>query len=144
MENEKENCFFYCIPWSWQKVSFTCNTEDVEQVTHYFLYNREGRVSSRVAVVVVVVSAIASLRFEDEDENEDQVQLLLIVRMLKSVTVMAWQCCCNQLRRPGLVEDEKVLRFRCGEKRELRPRPRPRPRPRLRLRLRLRRESKAL
>ena len=35
----------------------------------------------------------ASFRFEDEDEdedeNEDQVQLLLIVRMLKSVTVMA-------------------------------------------------------
>ena len=36
---------------------------------------------------------IASFRFEDEDEDEDedddQVQLLLIVRMLKSVTVMA-------------------------------------------------------
>ena len=32
---------------------------------------------------------IASFRFEDDDENEDQVQLLLIVRMLKSVTVMA-------------------------------------------------------
>ena len=54
-----------------------------------FLYTREGRVSSHVAVVVVVVSAIASLRFEDEDENEDQVHLLLIVRMLKTVTVMA-------------------------------------------------------
>ena len=37
--------------------------------------------------------AIASFRLEDEDEdkdeNEDQGQLLLIVRMLKSVTVMA-------------------------------------------------------
>ena len=69
-----------------------------------------------------------SFRFEDEgedqDENEDQGQLLLNVRMLKSVTVMAWQCCCNQLRRPGLVEDEKVWRFRCGENRILRPRPR--------------------
>ena len=32
---------------------------------------------------------IASFRFEDDDENEDQVELLLIVRMLKSVTVMA-------------------------------------------------------
>ena len=32
---------------------------------------------------------VASFRFEDDDENEDQVQLLLIVRMLKSVTVMA-------------------------------------------------------
>ena len=36
---------------------------------------------------------IESFRFEDEDEgkdeNEDQAQLLLIVRMLKSVTVMA-------------------------------------------------------
>ena len=36
---------------------------------------------------------IASFRLEDEDEdkdeNEDQGQLLLIVRMLKSVTVMA-------------------------------------------------------
>ena len=32
---------------------------------------------------------LASFRFEDDDENEDQVQLLLIVRMLKSVTVMA-------------------------------------------------------
>ena len=32
---------------------------------------------------------IASFRFEDDDENEDEVQLLLIVRMLKSVTVMA-------------------------------------------------------
>ena len=35
---------------------------------------------------------LASFRFEDEgedeDENEDQVQLLLIVRMLKSVTVL--------------------------------------------------------
>ena len=34
-------------------------------------------------------ATIASFRFEDDDENEDQVQLLLIVRMLKSVTVMA-------------------------------------------------------
>ena len=36
---------------------------------------------------------IASFKLEDEDEdkdeNEDQGQLLLIVRMLKSVTVMA-------------------------------------------------------
>ena len=32
---------------------------------------------------------VASFRFEDDDENEDQVHLLLIVRMLKSVTVMA-------------------------------------------------------
>ena len=36
---------------------------------------------------------LASFRLEDEDEdkdeNEDQGQLLLIVRMLKSVTVMA-------------------------------------------------------
>ena len=32
---------------------------------------------------------LASFRFEDEDENEDQVELLLIVRMLKSVTVIA-------------------------------------------------------
>ena len=32
---------------------------------------------------------VASFRFEDDDENEDKVQLLLIVRMLKSVTVMA-------------------------------------------------------
>ena len=85
---------------------------------------------------VYLVLIIASFRFEDEDENEDQVQLLLIVCMLKSVTVMAWQCCCNQLRRPGLVEDEKVLRCRCGEKRVLPPRPR--------LCLRLRPESKAL
>ena len=74
------------------------------------------------------LTSLASFRFKDEDENEDQVQLLLIVRMLKSVTVMAWQCCCNQLRRPGLVEDEKVWRFPCGENRVLRPRLRPRPR----------------
>ena len=40
---------------------------------------------------------LESFRFEDEDENDDQVLLLPIVRMLKSVTVMAWQCCCNQL-----------------------------------------------
>ena len=40
---------------------------------------------------------LESFRFEDKDENDDQVLLLLIVRMLKSVTVMAWQCCCNQL-----------------------------------------------
>ena len=33
----------------------------------------------------------------DEDENDDQFLLLLTVCMLKSVTVMAWQCCCNQL-----------------------------------------------
>ena len=32
---------------------------------------------------------LASFRFEDDDENEDQVQLLLIVRMLKSVAMMA-------------------------------------------------------
>ena len=32
---------------------------------------------------------VASFRFEDDDKNEDQVQLLLIVRMLKSVTMMA-------------------------------------------------------
>ena len=67
---------------------------------------------------------IESFRFEnedeDKDENEDQGQLLLTVCMLKSVTVMAWWCCCNQLRRPGLVE---VWRFRCGENRVLRPRP---------------------
>ena len=78
---------------------------------------------------------IASFRLEDEDEdkdeNKDQGQLLLIVRMLKCVTVMAWQCCCNQLRRPGLVEDEKFWRFRCGENRMLRPRPRLRPRRRI-------------
>ena len=53
------------------------------------------------------VSITASFRYEDEDEDKDQGQLLLIVRMLKSVTVMARQCCCNQLRPPGLVEDEK-------------------------------------
>ena len=34
-------------------------------------------------------SILASFRFEDDDKNEDQVQLLLIVRMLKSVTMMA-------------------------------------------------------
>ena len=38
------------------------------------------------------ITTIASFRLEDEDEdkdeNEDQGQLLLIVRMLKSVTVM--------------------------------------------------------
>ena len=73
---------------------------------------------------VVECDPLASFRFEDEDKNEDQVQLLLVVRMLKSVTVMAWRCCCNQLRRPGLVEDEKVWRFCCGENRVLRPRPR--------------------
>ena len=47
----------------------------------------------------VLTPITASFRFEDEhedkdedkDENEDQGQLLLIVRMLKSVTVMAWQ-----------------------------------------------------
>ena len=42
---------------------------------------------------VRVIATIASFRLEDEDEdkdeNEDQGQLLLIVRMLKSVTVMA-------------------------------------------------------
>ena len=37
----------------------------------------------------VLCDLLASFRFEDDDENEDQVQLLLIVRMLKSVTVMA-------------------------------------------------------
>ena len=37
----------------------------------------------------VVTLTVASFRFEDDDENEDQVELLLIVRMLKSVTVMA-------------------------------------------------------
>ena len=70
-------------------------------------------------IVASSLQLLESFRFEDEnedededeDENDDQVQLLLIVRMLKSVTVMAWQCCCNQLRRPGLVEDEKG----CGE-----------------------------
>ena len=46
---------------------------------------------------------IKSFRFEDED----QVQRLLIVRMLKSVTVMALQCCCNQLR-PGLVHHKNI------------------------------------
>ena len=35
------------------------------------------------------IKILASFRFEDDDENEDQVQLLLIVRMLKSVTMMA-------------------------------------------------------
>ena len=30
-----------------------------------------------------------SFRLEDEDENDGQVLLLLVVRMLKSVTVMA-------------------------------------------------------
>ena len=40
-------------------------------------------------VLVVAEAIIASFRFEDDDENEDQVQLLPIVRMLKSVTVMA-------------------------------------------------------
>ena len=35
------------------------------------------------------LTSLASFRFEDKDENEDQVQLLLIVRMLKSETVMA-------------------------------------------------------
>ena len=81
------------------------------------------------SIVSPSLSLVESFRFEDE--NEDQVQLLLIMRMLKSVTVMAWQCCCNQLRRPGLVEDEKVRRFRCGENRVLRPRPRFRLRPRI-------------
>ena len=40
---------------------------------------------------VYLVLIIASFRFEDEDENEDedQAQLLLIVRMLKSMTMMA-------------------------------------------------------
>ena len=38
---------------------------------------------------VARVMLLASFRFEDDDEIEDQVQLLLIVRMLKSVTVMA-------------------------------------------------------
>ena len=39
----------------------------------------------------VTAVLLESFRFEDEDEdkNEDQGQLLLIVRMLKSVTVMA-------------------------------------------------------
>ena len=40
-------------------------------------------------VSAVVRVEIASFRFEDDDENEDQVELLLIVRMLKSVTMMA-------------------------------------------------------
>ena len=31
---------------------------------------------------------VKSFRFEDEGENEDEVQLLLIVRILKSVTVI--------------------------------------------------------
>ena len=43
--------------------------------------------------VAVPNMLLASFRLEDEDEdkdeNEDQGQLLLIVRMLKSVTVMA-------------------------------------------------------
>ena len=34
-------------------------------------------------------TTLESFRFEDEDENDDQVLLLFIVRMLKSVTVMA-------------------------------------------------------
>ena len=42
---------------------------------------------------VVVALVLASFRFEgedeDKDENEDQGQLFLIVRMLKSMTVMA-------------------------------------------------------
>ena len=36
-----------------------------------------------------LATVLPSFRFEDDDENEDPVQLLLIVRMLKSVTVMA-------------------------------------------------------
>ena len=36
-----------------------------------------------------VSQILASFRFEDDDENEDKVQLLLIVRMLKSVAMMA-------------------------------------------------------
>ena len=35
------------------------------------------------------ITILASFRFEDDNENEDQVQLLLIVRMLKSVAMMA-------------------------------------------------------
>ena len=49
---------------------------------------REGpEIIGNVLVVGVVI--LESFRFEDEDENDDQVVLLLIVRMLKSVTVMA-------------------------------------------------------
>ena len=54
------------------------------------------------------ITTMGSFRFEDKDENEDQVQLLVIVRMLKSVTVIALQCCCNQLRRPGLVHHKYI------------------------------------
>ena len=39
--------------------------------------------------IIVLPLLLASFKFEDEDENEDQVQILLILRMLKSVTVMA-------------------------------------------------------
>ena len=46
-------------------------------------------VSSFPLLHFFLMMIIASFRFEDKDENEDQVQLLLIVRMLKSVTVMA-------------------------------------------------------
>ena len=44
-------------------------------------------------VLAKITEILASFRLEDEDEdkdeNEDQGQLLLIVRILKSVTVMA-------------------------------------------------------
>ena len=43
----------------------------------------------RTEVIFVLVAILESFRFEDEDENDDQVLLLLIVRMLKSVAVMA-------------------------------------------------------
>ena len=50
----------------------------------------------------VLCDLLESVRFEDEDENDNQVLFLLIVRILKSVTVMAWQCCCNQRPRPRI------------------------------------------
>ena len=37
----------------------------------------------------VLCDLLESVRFEDEDENDNQVLFLLIVRILKSVTVMA-------------------------------------------------------
>ena len=42
-----------------------------------------------VPKIIASKETLASFRFEDDDEIEDQVQLLLILRMLKSVTVMA-------------------------------------------------------
>ena len=49
----------------------------------------DSSISDHDMVFAILHLKVASFRFEDDDEIEDQVQLLLIVRMLKSVTVMA-------------------------------------------------------